>query len=199
MIKAILFDLDGVLIDACEWHYIALNSALSDLGYPIIERDDHIKKYNGLPTRQKLSMMGLSPDEITEVADLKKRYTARLVKQKCKPSQKKIEMIKELKERYKIACCSNAIKESVEDMLDRSKILKYFDLVIGNDEINCPKPDSEIYLIAFKVLGLKPEECLIIEDAPHGIEAAKASGATVIAVRGYGDVNIDLFRRLGCL
>lgn len=81
-------------------------------------------------------------------------------------------------------------------MLERAGIIKYFDLIIGNDEIEFPKPNPEIYLRAFKELGVKPKDCLIVEDAPHGIEAAKASGARVFAVRGYKDVNINLFEGL---
>lgn len=197
--KAILFDLDGVLVDACEWHYEALNKALVECGYDPIRRDDHIKIYNGLPTKKKLEKMGLSSEEINRVSELKKLDTKQLIEKECKPSEKKIAMLNELKKKHLLACCSNAIKESVKDMLKKSGIFCFFDLVLGNDEIKNPKPDPEIYLKAFEELKVKPEECLIVEDAPHGIEAAKASGATVIAVRGYDDVNLELFRRLQCL
>ena len=195
-IKAILFDLDGVLVDAVEWHYEALNRALVECGYEPIGRDDHIKKYNGLPTKQKLEMMGIKDDRVNE---LKKKFTAEIVEERCKPDEEKRLMLDMLVEKYYLAVCSNAIKESVVDMLTKAKIEDEFTLILGNDEITNPKPDPEIYLKAFEILGVKPEECLIIEDAPHGIEAAKASGATVIAVRGYKDVNINLFRRIGCL
>lgn len=192
----IIFDMDGVLIPACDWHRDALNRALVDCGHEPIGIDDHIKKYNGLPTKQKLEMMGINDPRISE---LKKKYTAEIVAEKCKPDKDKIEMLQELSKKHTLACCSNAIKESVVDMLTRAGLINYFDLVIGNDEITNPKPDPEIYLTAFRKLGVKPEECLIIEDAPHGIEAAKASGAIVVAVRGYEDVNINLFRRLRCI
>lgn len=195
-IKAIIFDMDGVLVDACEWHYEALNRALVDCGYEPINRDDHIKKYNGLPTKQKLEIMGIDDLRISE---LKKKYTAEIVEERCKPNEEKMVLTDMLVEKYALACCSNAIQESVEDMLTRAGIIDNFMFVVGNDEIKNPKPNPEIYLKAFELLRVKPEECLIIEDAPHGIEAGKASGATTIAVRGYKDVNIDLFRRLGCL
>jgi len=197
-IKAILFDMDGVLVDACEWHYEALNKALTKNGLNPIERTDHLSVYNGLPTKKKLHMMGLSGEMIDKVSADKKQFTAQIVKERCKPDIQKHLILYAL-DGYKLACCSNAIKESVVDMLTKAKINEYFDLILGNDEIENPKPNPEIYLKAFKELGVEPEECLIIEDAPHGIEAAKASGATCIAVRGYEDVNIDLFRRLGCL
>ena len=72
----------------------------------------------------------------------------------------------------------------------------FFDAVIGNDEGFRPKPAPDIYLAVFKVLKVKPIGAVIVEDAVHGIEAAKASGAKVIAVRGYEDVNLSLFSDL---
>jgi HAD superfamily hydrolase (TIGR01509 family) len=193
--KAIIFDLDGVLIDACEWHFKALNRALIKSGNHAISRKDHINKYNGLPTRDKLKMMGIY-DPI--VSELKKKYTAELIVKNCKPDKEKIKMVEELCQDYILAVCSNAIQSSVVDMLKRANIYQYFELIMGNDEIENPKPNPEIYLKAFEKLRLKPKDCLIVEDAPHGIEAAKMSGALTIAVRGYKDVNIDLFRRISC-
>ncbi len=78
-------------------------------------------------------------------------------------------------------------------MLKSSGIDHYFDLILGNDEGFKPKPNPDIYLAAFKKLKINPEEALIIEDATHGIEAAKRSGAKVFAVRGFEDVNLSLF------
>lgn len=196
--KAIIFDLDGVLVDACEWHYGALNMALEENGLKPIGRDDHIKVYNGLPTLKKLEMMGLDEETKKRVVYDKKRFTKEIIDKKCIPNLNKIEMLFSLKH-YKLACCSNAIKESVEQMLKKSYLYDYFDLVMGNDEGFAPKPAPDIYLEAAKRLGVDIKDCLIVEDAPHGIEAAKASGAMVLAVRGYKDVNIDLFRRLQCL
>jgi len=193
--KAIIFDLDGVLVDACEWHYGALNMALEENGLKPIGRDDHIKVYNGLPTLKKLEIMGADEETKKRVVYDKKRFTKEVVDEKCKPNLNKIEMLFSL-QGYKLACCSNAIKESVEQMLKKSYLYDYFDEIMGNDEGFAPKPAPDIYLETAKRLGVDIKDCLIVEDAPHGIEAAKASGAMVLAVRGYEDVNIDLFRRL---
>ena len=98
-----------------------------------------------------------------------------------------------LKKRYKLGCGSNAQKYSVLEMLELAEIKDYFDEIIGNDEGFPNKPDPSIYLELMKRIRVKPEECLIVEDNKYGIEAAKASGAKVIEVKGYNDVDLGLF------
>lgn len=203
MIKAIIFDLDGVLIDATNWHYEALNQALNTFGYEI-KQDDHLRIYNGLPTREKLKILsqnnGLPLELHNIICELKKQNTERIIMENCKPNYTKQMMLACLKKQdYRLACCSNSQKFSVENMLKQAGLISYFDIIIGNDESYAPKPSPEIYLAAFQKFGFSPTECLIIEDAPHGIEAAKSSGAQVIAVRGFDDVNISLFENLNLL
>jgi len=203
MINAIIFDLDGVLVDATEWHYEALNKALAIFGFSI-NRDDHIRAYNGLSTSEKLKLISSNykfPIGLHEIIKrLKRKYTDEIVNFKCRPDHTKQLLLSQLKiQGYKIACCSNAQKYSVINMLKNSQIDKYFDLVLGNDDGYKNKPAPDIYLAAFEKLGVLPQETIIIEDAPHGIEAGKASGAQVIAVRGYNDVNLSLFENLNLL
>lgn len=200
MIKAILFDLDGVLVDATEWHYEALNQALSLFGFKI-SRSDHFSTFNGLPTAKKLEMLSernklpLGLHEI--IKKMKRTYTDQKVALECHPSHEKQIMLTHLKKKgYKLACCSNAQKYSVMNMLERAQLDNFFDQVVGNDEGYKPKPNPEIYLQTFKKLKIKPEEAVIVEDAPHGIESAKASGAQVFAVKGFQDVNLSLFTNL---
>jgi len=200
MIKAVIFDLDGVLIDATEWHYEALNDALKLFGFEI-SREDHTGFYNGLPTAEKLKVLsekkGLPLGLHETIQVMKRKYTDERVGQLCKPSHEKQIMLTHLKNKgYKLACCSNAQKYSVENMLKCAQIDIFFDYVIGNDEGIKPNPAPDIYLAAFKIIKVKPPEAFIVEDAVHGIEAAKLSGAKVIAVRGYDDVNLSLFTDL---
>jgi beta-phosphoglucomutase len=197
MIKAVLFDLDGVLVDATEWHYEALNNALGLFGFSIT-RSDHFSAYNGLPTANKLKMMSernnlpLGLHEV--IKKMKQMYTDEKVALNCHPDHEKQIMLTHLKKKgFKLACCSNAQKYSVVNMLKRAQIDHFFDHIVGNDEGYKAKPDPEIYLETLKKMKIKPSETIIIEDAPHGIEAAKASGAKVFAVKGYQDVNLSLF------
>jgi HAD superfamily hydrolase (TIGR01509 family) len=193
--KAIIFDLDGVLIDAKDWHYEALNKALGLFGYRI-GRNDHLKIYNGLPTAKKLEIMKIPKGLQSIIKKMKKKYTFEMVEKCCKPDKEKQEMLLNLKivGKYRLACCSNAIKSSVIHMLTKAEILDYFELVLGNDEVKNPKPDPEIYQLAFKKMNLKPKDCLIVEDAPYGIESAKRSGAKVIEISEYRNVNLNLFK-----
>ncbi len=197
MIKAIIFDLDGVLIDATEWHYEALNDALRLFGHEI-SREDHLGFFNGLPTAEKLKVLTerkslpLGLHEI--IKEMKRKYTDHRVAQLCRPSHEKQIMLTHLKNKgFQLACCSNAQKYSVVNMLQYAKIDSYFNFIIGNDEGIKPKPAPDIYLAAFKAMKIKPMDAVIVEDAVHGIEAARDSGAKVIAVRGYEDVNLSLF------
>ena len=197
MIKAIVFDLDGVLIDATQWHYEALNDALKLFGYEI-PLEEHLTTYNGLPTAEKLKFMSEKknlPTGLHEIIKIMKRkFTDEKVAQLCRPSHDKQILLTHLKNKgYKLACCSNAQKYSVLNMLKCAQLDQFFDEIIGNDEGFKPKPAPDIYLAALKALKVKPPEAVVVEDAAHGIEAAKASGAKVIAVRGYQDVNLSLF------
>lgn len=200
MIKAILFDLDGVLVDMPEGHYEALNRALNLFGAKI-ERDEHDHFFNGLPTRKKidkLEELERLPIGLREfINTVKQKYTKEIIPKYCVPDYSKIILLKHLKNSgYKLGCCSNSVKETLHLMLKSAQIFEYFDLIIGNDEVTNPKPHPEIYLQAFEKLALNPDECVIIEDAPHGIASAKASGGVVYEVRGVQDVNLSLFNNL---
>jgi len=88
MIKAVIFDLDGVLVDATEWHYNALNKALHIFGYEIT-RDEHLSVYNGLPTRKKLELLSsqksLPVSLHSFINEMKQAYTVRMIESECTP------------------------------------------------------------------------------------------------------------------
>ena len=199
-IKAVLFDLDGVLVNMPDGHYEALNNVLRMFGTEI-SRDEHFSRFNGLPTSKKieeLERQGRLPSGLKDfINNLKQKHTKAVIPRYCAPDYSKIILLEHLKRKnFKLACCSNSIKETLHLMLKSAELFHFFDVIIGNDEISNPKPHPEIYLVTFERLGVKPEECIIVEDAPHGIAAAKASGAKVFEVRGVEDVNLSLFENL---
>ena len=200
-IKAILFDLDGVLVDATEWHFEALNRALGLFGYTI-SRYEHLTAYNGLPTRKKLEMLsvekGLPRGLHNVINQIKQKYTREEILRQCVPAFEKEFMVYQLKrDGFKLAVCSNSVRESVELMLRGTGLLPMFDFIASNEDVRKPKPDPEMYLKTFEHLGLQPSQCVIVEDAGHGIEAARRSGAHVCQVTGFGDV--DYYRIQGYL
>ncbi len=191
-ISCVLFDLDGVLVDATEWHYDALNRALKLFGFDIT-RYEHLSDYNGLPTRRKLEMLsvekGLPPALHSMLNRLKQVYTRDEILTRCRPVFEKEYMLSRLKaEGYRLAVCSNSIRESLQMMIHQSGLDEYFDFLVSNEDVKKPKPDPEIYQEAIARLGVAPAEVLIVEDAPHGIEAARRSGAHVCQVSGFADV-----------
>lgn len=194
-IKAVIFDMDGVLIDAKEWHYEALNRALSLFGMEI-SRYDHLVTYDGLPTRKKLEMLTLErglPAELHEfINELKQQYTMEMVYTKCKPNFTHQYALSRLKLMgYGIAVCSNSVRESVELMMKKADLLRHLDFFYSNQDVVNPKPDPEMYLNAILKLALDPAQCVIVEDNPNGILAAQRSGANVMQVSSVDEVNLE--------
>lgn len=200
MIKCVLFDLDGVLADATEWHYQALNKALIKTGLTPIPYDDHLKYYNGLPTATKIEKMrsrgiDISPDLEKEIRAQKQQATVECIRDLCEPDPEKLELFEALsKTGCKLGVCTNAVRETLDLILTKSG-LKGFDITLSNQDVNQPKPSPEIYLEAMKRLDVSPEETLIVEDSPLGEQAARASGAYVLKVEGYSEVTAETVMR----
>lgn len=185
--------MDGVLIDAKEWHYEALNKALGLFGYEI-SRYDHLTSFDGLPTSKKLEMLSVTsnlPRELhTFINKLKQSYTLNLIYEKCQPRFNHEYALSQLQAKgYKLALTSNSIRATIHAMTHKANIEHYFDLILSNEDVVEPKPNPEMYQKAIQTLGFAPADCLIIEDNDHGIKAAKASGAHVLVVRNVDDVN----------
>lgn len=194
-IKAILFDMDGVLIDAKDWHYEALNKALGLFGIAI-SRYDHLHTFDGLPTKVKLKMLREQyylPEELHSfINQVKQTYTTDIVYQKCHPMFHHEYALSQLgKQGYKIAVCSNSIRATIELMMEKAGLMPYVDLIVSNEDVTRAKPDPEMYQTAINKFSLNPNECIVVEDNPNGIQAGKASGAYVLEVATVYDVNYE--------
>lgn len=194
-IKAVIFDMDGVLIDAREWHYESLNKALSLFGTEI-SRYDHLVTFDGLPTKKKLEMLSMEqnlPIKLHNfINDLKQEYTWEIVYSKCKPVFQHRYALSQLKSMgYNIAVCSNSVRKTIEMMMKHSGLSDYLDFFLSNQDVTVGKPDPEIYIKAIDRLGIKPDECLIVEDNQNGVKAALASGAHLLKVEDPSEVTIN--------
>lgn len=184
MIDTILFDLDGVLIDAKQIHYEALNKALGK-EYSI-NKDEHTNIYDGKKTWEKLDMLtknkGLPQSRHSKIHEQKQKITIEMVN-KLEPITNVFETLRDLKnEGYNIGVCSNSVRMTVVESLRRSKLSSFVDYIVSNEDVTTSKPYPEMYwkaMIHFKKL---PQEVLIVEDSPTGLLAAVRSGANVLRV-----------------
>jgi len=193
-IKAVIFDMDGVLIDARDWHYDALNQALALFGFNI-SKYEHLTTFDGLPTSKKLKMLSaernLPVGLHAFINEMKQAYTINAVTLLCRPTFNHQHALSMLKNRhaYKLAVASNSIGATVRLMMDKAQLSQYLDLQLCNEDVPKPKPAPDIYLKAMEELGVKPHEALVVEDNAHGIAAAKAAGAHVLVVSEPSEVS----------
>ncbi len=191
MIKVILFDLDGVLVESREMHYEALNRALAKFGYTI-SREEHLSTYDALPTKSKLAMLteqkGLPPDLHEQVWRQKQEETLAIIN-RMQPDERLRTILRRLREeKYTIIVCSNSTRESTKLMLLRKGFFEFVDFYLSNQDVHHTKPHPEMYLAAMIKAGARPKECLVVEDSHYGRQAAVDAGAYLCPVRDVEDV-----------
>ena len=194
MIKAIIFDLDGVLVDTKQIHFEALNESLKKYNFKQISFDDHIKIYDGLPTIEKLKILEkkkvLPKKYFKKINIYKQKVTTNILKKRIKKNKKIIKIMQNLNKKYKIAVATNAVHSTLKICLDKLGITKYIDYKLSNEDINNPKPNPEIYLKIFIKFGIYPSEALIVEDSHYGREAAISSGAKLLPIKKIDELDL---------
>ena len=186
--RLILFDLDGVLISAKDIHYEALNKAL---GPRAITREEHHGRYDGLPTRTKLTMLGLPTYQQEAVWKLKQEITLEMFSGFTRDDRLCC-MFRELKRQgYLLGCCTNSIRRTALTALAKIGVIEYCDIILSNEDVKNPKPHPEMYWKAMSMMGCLPDETLIVEDNPHGLLAAARSRAQVWRVASPADVTLE--------
>ena len=196
MVKLIIFDLDGVLVEAKKIHYETLNKALSKIDNKYtINWEEHLSKYDGLKTNQKLELLSIEKklpvEKYKEVWDEKQKLTIEALKGLI-PNLELINCISKLSsDGYKIACCSNSIRKTILIVLSKLNIIEYFDLILSNEDVKNSKPHPEIYWKAISQMGCLSEETLIVEDSPYGLLAAHRSKSNILRVLNPQEVNYE--------
>lgn len=194
-VDTVIFDMDGVLIDARDWHFEALNDALSLFGF-VIDRDAHEERFNGLPTKVKLEILskeqGLPRSLHPLISSVKQERTLRIAAANCYPRAQHLILIAALKRGgIKVGVATNSIRQTTEAMLNYAGILPLVDVVVTNQDVKFPKPNPEIYLKTMEWLGGIPDRTLVVEDNANGIAAAKAAGCKVVEVTSPDEVHIQ--------
>jgi len=182
MIKSIIFELDGVLIDSREIHYETLNSAIEKVDPNLkISKNEHLAKYDGLSTTKKLQILNkeknLDPKHFDFIWKEKQKATIDIF-DNLKSNDELIRIFANLKSKgYLIGVCSNSIRNSVKIVLLRLGLLEYVDVFLSNEDVARPKPYPEIFWQCMQRLNTTSLETLIIEDSHVGRTAALNSGA----------------------
>ena len=199
MIKTIIFDLDGVIVDTKLIHFSSLNEALKKTKKKYtISYSDHLKMYDGLPTVTKIADLlkknKISKNEVNKVKKNKKTFTNKLLKEKIKFNPKIYNIFKTLSKKYNLIIASNAVSETLQICIKNLKIEKFIKFYLSNEDIKNPKPHPEIYLTAFLRLYNSPKECIIVEDSYYGRLAAEHSGGHLIGINSDAELTLNLIK-----
>ena len=192
MVKLIIFDLDGVLVEAKNIHYEALNKAL---GMYAISWNEHLSTYDGLKTFQKLEMLskqkGLPREDHQAIWRNKQKNTLEMLGDLKVDAHLLYTISRLSNEGYKIVCCSNSIRKTVLTVLAKLGLIEYMDLILSNEDVDNSKPHPEMYWNAISKMKCLPEETLIIEDSPYGLLAAARSKSYILRVKNPQEVTYE--------
>jgi HAD superfamily hydrolase (TIGR01509 family) len=200
LITTILFDLDNVLMLTSDIHRDAFNDAIKKVAGFQLSEDEYLQEFNGLPTNKKIDIL-ISQGRLTEalrsnINMAKQEFTMASIRTNVTFDTQKFDLLARLSDMgLRFACVTNSSRQSAELILELSGIMPWLDITITNEDVAKSKPDPEPYLRAMQALGVTPQECLIVEDSPFGLMAARATGAQVMAVAGPHQVTIENIMR----
>jgi HAD superfamily hydrolase (TIGR01509 family) len=185
MVKAVIFDWDGTLADTKKAVLRSFQRVLEDVGCRV--SDEFIERRIGIGTKKTIieafreCHMRLDVSTLENLAEEKIRIQAELA-DIVSLFDGAVELLKNLQGRTKIALATMSNRKVVDKLLSEKKIRGYFDVVVSADEIVKPKPDPEVFLVSAARLGVKPEDCVVVEDSVFGVRAAKAANMMCVAV-----------------
>jgi HAD superfamily hydrolase (TIGR01509 family) len=188
--RAVLWDLDGTLADSSEFHWRSWLEALEPEGVHIT-RDDFLASFGQRNDTILPVWLGADADaeRIRRVADAKEEAYRRIVAEEgLDPLPGAAEWVRALHDAgWRQAIASSAPRENVRVMHRALRFEGLIETLVGAEDVHRGKPDPEVFLAAAAHLGVEPERCVVVEDAPAGIEAARRGGMKSIGV-GSGDV-----------
>lgn len=190
-IKAVIFDVDGVLLDTVPYHFQAWKQLFDKQNIPFTN-DDYITKVNGLPRLVGIANIMPYADQqtIQQLAEEKQRYLTQMFLQRPpKPLPGVISLFNKLKKKgIKLAAASSS--KNAPFLLKQAQLTDFFSVIISGSDFSKSKPDPELFLLAGKKLKIKPQQCLVIEDASIGIQAAKNGHMKTIGLLSSNDASI---------
>lgn len=196
MNKLIIFDLDGVLIDSKDIHFVALNHALENIDKKyLISKEEHVKIYEGLPTKDKLKILtknkGLDEKYYNQIWNDKQHATG-IALDALNIDKELIDLFKYIKRNnIFIAVASNSIMSTIKHCLKSLGVIELVDYIVSNEDVKFAKPHPEMYWKAMSYFGLLPEDTVIFEDSIVGKLAATDSKAKLFDVKNRSDISLE--------
>ena len=188
MIRAIIFDMDELMVDSTENLYEAFREVLIEYGVKSPEIDTGTEnKLRGMRIKEiaqlLLEKFGVKAD-LDEFLAKRNKIFMNLMELKTKPMPGLFELIKRVKGKYRLALCSSGVREYIDLILRKLGLNNgLFEVIVSGESVRKGKPDPEPYIVTTKRLHLPPRMCVVIEDAKKGVESAKAAGCRCIGVQ----------------
>jgi HAD superfamily hydrolase (TIGR01509 family) len=195
-IDAIVFDLNGVLVDGSDWHEKAFTKAMSD--YNCCATSDFKKGCTTLQRLYKLYKIKKAPDNFRDIEKQKFEYFKELINLECKPIDRIINAVSFAKDytNNNIAVVTNCSRKSSIEMLTSSGLISLFNTIITSDDVRGKlKPEPLPYLTASYILDIQSKRCLAIDDSDIGIMSAINAGFKTLRIRNFEELNEDLIKR----
>ncbi len=191
MKKAIIFDVDGVLVDTVPYHFLAWQKMFQQAGASF-DFSDYLEKVNGLPRAVGIKniLTDVADDELDKLAEVKQQFFLELVDHKPpKPLGGVKAFLHSLGNNlFYLAAASSS--KNAPFVLKKTKLDHFFNTIVSGHDFKKPKPDPELFLLAAKKLGMNPSECVVFEDAYHGVEAGNRGGMYTIGLLTSNDQKI---------
>lgn len=191
IIKAVIFDVDGVLLDTVPYHFRAWKKLFNEQGIAF-SFTDYLQRVNGVPRLAGIANIMPEADRktLTRLAEQKQSYFSQLLfKNPPKPLPGVTSLFKKLKKR-KIKLVAASSSKNAPLLLDKAGLTPYLSAIISGHDFTKSKPDPELFLLASKRIGIKPCYCLVVEDALVGIQAGKDAKMGTIGLLTSGDLAI---------
>jgi beta-phosphoglucomutase family hydrolase len=187
--RAVLWDMDGTLVDSADYHWQAWRDTMAREGHPIT-RDQFMASFGQRNDSILSQWLGsqATPELIERVGDAKEAIYRQLVRQQgIEPLPGVSEWVRRLHQQgWRQAIASAAPRKNIETILEALHTADCFDAIVSAEDVHRGKPDPEVFLVAASKLDVPPSQCIVVEDALHGIEAAHAAGIKCIGVTRSG-------------
>ena len=190
--KAIIFDLDGVIVDTAKYHYLAWKDLAGKLGFDFTEEQNELLKgvsrVRSLEILLDIGKVDLEEDHKTRLLEEKnKQYLEYIAKMDHKEILPGIDDVLHYLKLNKVPFALGSASKNARLILERLNLIDLFEAIVDGNDVSTAKPDPEVFLLAAKKMGKSPEDCIVVEDAQAGIQAARRAHMTSL---GIGDHSV---------